>query len=138
MDKENDPKLYEISYLARAVDDQAALECAAFVAGLIEKERGIVATQNQPARKVLSYLVDKEKEGWWGWIKFMAKPEALAAIEKSLKNDSKKIMRFAIFKVNKDEMSERPARKRRIIQTPSAQKSDIAEIDKKLEEILGK
>ena len=68
----------------------------------------------------------------------MAKPEALAAIEKSLKNDSKKIMRFAIFKVNKDEMSERPARKRRIIQTPSAQKSDIAEIDKKLEEILGK
>ncbi|MEK7566591.1 MAG: 30S ribosomal protein S6 [Patescibacteria group bacterium] len=138
MDKESDPKLYEISYLARAADDQAALECAALVGGAIEKEHGIIATQNQPTRKVLSYPVGGEKEGWWGWIKFMARPEALAAIEQSLKDDSKKIVRFAIFKVNRAEMSERPARKRRIIQTPAAEKTDIAEIDKKLEEMLGK
>ncbi len=137
MEKESDPRLYEISYLARAADDQAALECAALVAGLIEKEHGIVAAQNQPVHKDLSYSVGKEKEGWWGWIKFMAKPETLAAIEQSLKNDSKKIMRFAIFKVNKADMSDRPAHRKRIVQAHPAEKTDVAEIDKKLEEMLG-
>ena len=133
---DNDPKLYEISYLAKAADDQAAVECSAFVSGAIEKERGIITNQNQPSRKVLSYPVGGEKEGWWGWIKFMTKPETMAAVEQALKNNSK-ILRFAIFKINKADMAERAIRKRRIVQSPPAEKTDIAEIDKKLEEMLG-
>lgn len=133
---DSDPKLYEISYLAKAVDDQAALECAGFVGGAVEKEHGIIAGQNQPSRKALSYDVDGEKEGWWGWIKFMTKPETINSIEQALKANSK-ILRFAIFKINKSDMAERAPRKKRIIQSPPAERTDIAEIDKKLEEILG-
>src|SRR3989344_892420 len=136
MEKESDPRLYEISYLVKADDDQSAAVEAASVSGAIEKEHGIVTSQNSPVRKTLSYPVDGAKDGWWGCIKFMAKPEVLAAIEGELK-EIKQIFRFSIFKINKADMAERPARKRRVVPVPPAEKTDIAEIDKKLEEMLG-
>ena len=136
MDKESDPQLYEISYLTNATDEQAVLESAARIGGAIEKEHGIITTQTQPTRKVLGYPVGGDKEGWWGWIKFMVRPESLAAIKEQIKNDTA-ITRFVFFRINKSEVSERPARRRRIVQAPAEQKADVAEIDKKLEEMLG-
>jgi len=136
MEKESDPRLYEISYLVKADDDQSAAVEVAAVSGAIEKEHGIVTSQNSPARKALSYPVDGAKDCWWGWIKFMAKPEVLSAIERELK-EIKQIFRFSVFKINKADMAERPARKRRVVPVPPAEKTDIAEIDKKLEEMLG-
>lgn len=138
MDKESDPKLYEISYLAKAADEPAALECASTVNAAIEKERGIIASQNQPVQKTLSYPVKKETEAWFGWIKFMAKPEAAAAVKKTLK-DSKEIIRLTVVKTGKDGFMERPRRRRRLIRPATPQKeTNIEEIDKKLEEMLGK
>ncbi|MBI2507076.1 MAG: 30S ribosomal protein S6 [Candidatus Niyogibacteria bacterium] len=134
MEKESEPKLYEISYLAKANDEQAALERATFISEIIEKERGIIASQTQPSRKILSYPVKKEVEGWWGFMKFMAKPENISAIKEKIKNDEK-ILRFSVIKAGKTEAA-RPYRKR-IIKSPPEEKTSIAEIDKKLEEILG-
>lgn len=135
MDKESEPKLYEISYLAKAADEQAALDGAAFISEAIEKERGIIASQTQPSRKILSYPVKKETEGWWGFMKFMVKPENISAIKEKIKSDGK-ILRFAVIKTGKTETAERPYRKR-IIKPSPEEKTSIAEIDKKLEEILG-
>ncbi|QQG45868.1 MAG: 30S ribosomal protein S6 [Candidatus Niyogibacteria bacterium] len=135
MDTESDPKLYEISYLAKAADEQAALDGAASITGIIEKERGIIATQNRPTKKDLSYPIEGAREGWWGWIKFMSRPESIGAIREKANNDPK-IERFAIFKINKAEIAEKSRTKRRIIRPPE-EKTNIEEIDKKLEEILG-
>ncbi|MEK7599075.1 MAG: 30S ribosomal protein S6 [Patescibacteria group bacterium] len=138
MDKESDPKLYELSFLAKAADEPTALECAASVNAAIEKERGIIASQNQPIRKILSYPVKKETEAWFGWIKFMAKPEAVAGIEKTLK-DCKPVIRLTVVQTGKDGFMERPRRRRRLIRPATPQKeTNIEEIDKKLEEMLGK
>jgi ribosomal protein S6 len=138
MDKESDPKLYELSYLAKAVDEPAAYEWATSVSAAIEKNRGIIASQNQPVRRILSYPVKKEIEAWFGWIKFMAKPEAVATIKETLK-DSKEIIRLAVFQTGKDGFMERPRRRRRLIRPAIPQKeTNVEEIDKKLEEMLGK
>ena len=138
MDYEKDPKLYELMFIAKAADEAAALELAASVGGIIEKEKGMIAVQTQPSLKILSYPVEGEKEAWHGWIKFMAKPEAIALIKEKLAHEQK-ILRTAIFKIKKEEVSERFPRRRRITAEPvsQAKKTDIAEIDKELEEILG-
>lgn len=136
MEKESEPRLYEIIYLARSGDEQGAAEQAAAVSGFIENEHGMIVSQTPPSRKELSYPVDDLKEGWFGWIKFMLKPESIAAVEEKIKK-TKNVLRFAVFKTSKAEMAPAPRRKRKIVQTP-VQKSDIAEIDKKLEEMLGK
>lgn len=135
MEKESEPRLYEIIYLAKTDNEQGAAEQAAAISGFIENEHGMVVSQTPPARKELSYPVDGLKEGWLGWIKFMLKPEIITAVEEKIKK-MKNILRFAVFKTSKAEMAPTPRRKRKIVQTP-AQKSDIAEIDKKLEEMLG-
>ena len=135
MEKDGELRLYEIAYLVKADDEQAASDRAALISEAIEKGQGIVASQTQISRKTLSYPVSGEREGWWGSLKFMVKPENISVIKEKIKSDEK-VLRFLLFKTRGAETREKPQRKRRIKPTPE-EKASIAEIDKKLEEILG-
>ncbi|MBI5787066.1 MAG: 30S ribosomal protein S6 [Candidatus Niyogibacteria bacterium] len=138
MEYEKEPKLYELMYIAKAADEAAALELAASAGAAIEKEKGMIAVQAQPSLKPLSFPIGGEVEAWQGWIKFMAKPEAINPIKEKIAHEPR-IMRSSVFKIKKEEMSERFPRRRRIAAEPvsQAKKTDIEQIDKKLEEILG-
>lgn len=135
MEKESDTRLYEISYLASADDEQAAAGNTALITDVIEKKHGIIANQIQPLRKVLEYPINKEREAWLGYIRFVAKPENISEIKTNIKKNEK-ILRFALFRAGKAESIEKPKRKKVSVQTPE-EKTSIAEIDKKLEEMLG-
>lgn len=135
MTQENEPILYEISYFLRAVSPEEATGKANLVNDSIEKEHGVIASQVQPVLKPLSYPIQKTTEAYWGWLKFMAKPEVATSIKENLKARPE-ILRYMLVRAKKEEFIEQPLRKRRPIASPEKQ-AKIKEIDKKLEEILG-
>lgn len=139
MTQEKDPVLYEATYLIKVDDDQKAAEKAEAFRGLVEKSQGIIASQNQPSLKTLGYPIKKETSAYWGWIKFMARPGVLAELEEHLKSDSS-ILRFMIVRAGEEKVERVPRRRKQPVATPTTapeDKTDVKEIDKKLEEILG-
>lgn len=136
-ESESEPKLYEVSYFLKASDLSEAAENASRIAGIIEKEHGIITFTAEPALKPLSYPLNKTTEAYWGWLRFLLKPEALINIKEGFKNESP-ILRFMLVNAKKEERLREPLHKRKqpILASPEKQ-ADLEAIDKKLEEILG-
>lgn len=137
--QETEPKLYEISYLIKTGEAEDGLERIAVISEAVEKEKGMIVFQREPQRKILSYPIRKEKEAWWGWLKFMARPEAAETIKEKLRGNPA-ILRLMMIKTTRDERLERPRRLRKLAPSPSAmpqKQVSVEEIDKKLEEMLG-
>jgi small subunit ribosomal protein S6 len=144
MDKES--KKYELSYLLRiALPEEALPDEIQKLAGAIESEKGIISHSEMPRKRRLAYLVNKDIQAYFGWIKFTAHPEAVQNIGKKIKLNSS-VLRFLLVEDTIPAMA--PLRMPRIIpQQPAAEakreeepqeRLDLEELDKKLEEILGK
>ena len=144
----SEPKKYELAYLlSPAVPEEEVLTWAGKFAKLIEDVGGMVRHQETPQKRKLAFLVKKERNGYFGWTTFTAAPEAIGALEKTLKA-VENLLRHIIVAEKEIIQPVRTFMPRPII-TPRTrppvvpverpeEKLDLEELDKKLEEILGK
>lgn len=147
-----DSKKYEFAYiLSPKVADEEALTWSGKLAKLIEDAEAIVSHQEVPQKRRLAYPIKKEKNGFFGWVTFSANPEKISAIEKKIKNEEYVLRHLIVEAVEVPLREPRPFIPRsgtsRPTKIPAVQpadsgkeeeKLDLEELDKKLEEILGK
>ncbi len=145
---EKEPKLYEIAYLLTpAVSDEEALNFQQTLKNEIQKMDGIIGNEGSIFRRKLSYPIKKMREAYLGSFKFKLKPEKI--IDLKTKATRTEILRFLIIETKHVEIRPQPIRftTRPDTDTPKVlteenkkiePTANIEEIDKKLEEILGK
>lgn len=139
---EKEQKMYEIGYLLNPLIPEEKLDEEVFVLRkLIEDKKGFIINEARPKMRKLACPIKKIESAYFGWVKFTTNPEAIEEIESSLKKNDK-VIRFLIVKVIKEEAISRPVRKIVKKKKPTEPKEKIEikleEIDKKLEELLGK
>lgn len=143
---EIEPKKYELTYLLKiSIPEEGVLDHAQKAASAIEAEKGMISRSEMPRKRRLAYPVLKDTQAYMGWIKFTALPTAIASIQKRLKLDTS-ILRFLVVEDVIPTMT-MPHIPRMAPATPAAapkreeepqERLDLEELDKKLEEILGK
>jgi len=148
---ETEQKKYEIAYIVSPkVPEADVVGEAGKITGFIQDANGIIGYIDEPRPRRLAYPINKFRDAYFGWTRFSTMPENLAAIEKKLKLDEN-IIRFLIVEAEEVPVAEirtprpRPSFVPKIrtapapqAETPEKEKMDIGELDKKLEEILGK
>ena len=135
--------LYNFSYFLKLVPEGNSEDAAEKIRSALKKIDGAIIEEILPSKKTLSYPVSKCAEGLFGSIKFSAEAKEINSLTEFL-NKEPNVLRFM---VKKDIYRETPIsyRKRKPSfsfvspkQRPAPRtKEQIAEIDKKLEEILG-
>lgn len=149
-------KKYELAYLlSPSVADEEVLTWSGKIAKIVEDSKGLVRHQEIPKKRRLTYLIDKEGTAYFGWITFSMASDLVASLDKKLKT-AEHILRYMV--VEEVEIPVQPLRtfaprpapapqRPRPGITPPAptdvakqpeEKLDLEELDKKLEEILGK
>ncbi len=141
-------KKYELAYLlSPAIAEEEVLVWAGKLAKIIEDAGGIVRHQESPTKRKLAFEIKKERNAYFGWTTFTTAAETINTLEKKLKN-AENVLRHMI--VAEEEVIQsariftpRPAVLPRSKPAPvapekSEEKLDLEELDKKLEEILGK
>src|SRR3989344_8453775 len=146
-----DAKNYELAYLlSPSIAEGEVLNYSGKVSSLIEEEKGVVKRAEEPRKRMLSYPVNKQKNGYFGWTVFSMLPDAVNGLQKKLKTKEF----FLRYLITEEEIekhpslirpfpSRRPAvSKPKVIRKPDEtkpeEKLDLEALDKKLEEILGK
>lgn len=144
----SEPKKYELAYLlSPAVAEEEVLVVSGKLARMIEDAGGMIRHQETPQKRKLAFLVKKERNGYFGWTTFTAATEAIGALEKTLKA-AENLLRHIIVAEKEIVQPVRTFMPRPLI-TPRTrppavpaerpeEKLDLEELDKKLEEILGK
>lgn len=108
---------------------------------LIQNEGGIIVEIKTAAEKV-AFFTSRQKKAISFTMEFQTEPSSIQNIEKKLKDEKEIIRYFIIVKPRFKEMARqrrreiRPAAKETEVKEPKV-KVEIAEIEKKLEEILG-
>ena len=152
---DSEVKNYEIAYLIHPdiVEDEVFGE-AGKITSFVQEVHGLVGRIGEPKKRRLAYPIKKFRDAYFGWTKFTIAPERIAEIEKKLKL-GKNLIRYLIIEDVKRPLAEfRPRREptlRRVLPpsrppvtpfVPEPPKEEdrmkIEELDKKLEEILGK
>lgn len=144
---ESEVKNYEISYLlSPQIAEEQVISYAHKVVAAIEDHKGMVKYTESPKKRMLTYLVNKEKNAYFGWITFTAAADTLRAIDKRIKG-VEGLMRHLIVERNMNEIKVRSLRlsRRQPTETKTEtetetkeEKLDLEALDKKLEEILGR
>jgi len=138
-------KQYELTYLLSP--DLSELEIQAFSKKIntLLQEEGTEILKEAPITKIrLGYPIKKQRQTYLGVLSFNLTPERLEDLLKKIKSESS-ILRFFIStqKISKTKKETKPKVVRKIkiepkLEKPSEEKKvDIAEIEKKLAEILG-
>ncbi len=149
---DSEPKKYELAYLiSSSIADEEVSGWKEKLTKAIEDSKGIVRHAEEPKKRKLSFLINKEVVAYFGWIDFLILPELTKDLEKKLKGFDK-LLRYLLV-IDEDfqarpqfrTFSPRSAPSSRPPVTPPAgevkgeeEKLDLEELDKKLEEILGK
>jgi ribosomal protein S6 len=126
---------YEIFCLIKAASEEEAIRTFGCLRKYIEDENGIIVEEGRLAKRRLSYLTKKESEAYTGHFKFLARPEAASRL-KELIDGEKAILRYIIVKSRHKDYRKAPSAK--IRRAPEKKEAELVELDKKLEEILGK
>lgn len=146
-----DQKNYEFAYLLRPSIPEAEVSVVvAKLATIIREHNGTIRRQEEPRKRQLAYHVKKERLAYFGWITFSAPPEVLAGLKKKLGGETE-VLRSLLVEEDMTKYSLPPRRTYTPRPTPSqaklparpseetpAEKLDLDELDKKLDEILGK
>lgn len=139
---EADPKLYEIGYLLTPLipADKLADEVN-LIRTAIEKEKGLITGEEIPKSRQLAYEIKKFNTAYFGWIRFMARPDTLESLKKSF-DANLNLLRFLILNAEEEIVSQKPFKTNNAKGRENAletHKEEIREeeIDKKLEEIAG-
>ena len=144
---ETGPKNYEIAYLiSPKTKDEDVFGEAGKITGFIQSAAsGLIGHITEPKQIRLAYPIKKSQDAYFGWTRFTMEPEAVADFEKKLKLE-KTIMRYLIVKAEEEPVRTRIIRPRISLLMPKPQERPVAgeekvnmeELDKRLEEILGK
>ncbi len=152
-------KNYEIAYLINPdIPEDGVFGEAGKITGFIQDARGVVGRIEEPKKRELAYPIGKRSGAYFGWTTFTAAPEKIVEIEKRLKLE-KDILRFLIveevkrpvyeFRARPRELAGRSVRRAPVARLDTAEafvpqapkeedRAKIEELDKRLEEILGK
>lgn len=149
-------KNYEVSYLINpdVAEDEVFGE-AGKITGFIQDIHGLVGRIEEPKKRRLAYPIGDFYQAYFGWTTFTLALERLRELKGKIKQE-KNIIRFAV----SEEVKRPPVQTRRPVPmrssfdragvklddvkpfTPQAPKEEdkakIEEMDKRLEEILGK
>lgn len=152
---DSEVKNYEIAYLiSPTTSEDEVFGIAGKISGAVQDTHGAIKKIEEPKKIKLAYFIKKHLDAYFGWTTFAMHPDNLALFEKKIKGE-KNIMRFLItlYDERVGRMRPQPIRLREITRlpkippvkpaTPAAPAEekpamDIAALDKKLEEILGK
>src|SRR3989344_4744548 len=144
---ERNPKKYEIAYILRSsIAEEAVAEHTQKITALVEEEKGIISHSEIPKKRRLAYPIGKEDHGYFGWIKFTALPDTIAAIEKTMKAAASLLRHLIVedtIPTQQFPRIPRPASAPIAVVPPKREEEaderlDLEALDKKLEEILGK
>lgn len=140
-------KIYEVNYLIAPLIPEDKIGEEVFVLRkVIEDNSGLIISEDQIKMQSLSYQIDKFNSAYCGWFKFSANPESIGAIQNGFKQNEKSL-RFLFSEIGKENIATGNAFKRRtqlskigIGGEQKTEKTEIKpeEIDKKLEELIGK
>lgn len=153
MEQGKESRIYELAYMADPdIENEKAMQKSLNLRQIIERQKGIISEEGRPELKSSAYPIKDKTKGFYGWIRFLTKPETLAEIKKSL-DDDKEILRFFIIKVKRSSGHDAVSKLKRrtspvsiapVLEKPNKKekeegsiKADEGEIDKRLEEILG-
>lgn len=151
---DSETKNYELAYvLSSAIPEDGILTASGKLTAAIEEAKGMVKRAETPKKRRLAYGIKKETNGYFGWTTFSMAPNAVALLEKKIK-ENKDLLRHVIVE---EEIETRipyvrplgvrraPAMQRSSASSPPVaaeqapeEKLDLEALDKKLEEILGK
>lgn len=151
---DSDAKNYELAYLlSPSLPEEEVLGYAGKLSAVIEEQQGAIRRVEPPKKRRLAYAVKKERSAYFGWTTFVARPAAVAAIDKKAK-EMPQVLRHMI--VEEEIETRGPllrtfaagARATAAVGAPvpevlreqetPGEKLDFEALDKKLEEILGK
>lgn len=131
----SDTKLYEVSYVLKAENEEDAARNLDDLKKYIGEKNGMNLEESRPTKRRLAYPLGKVTEAFSGIIKFFLKPEDVKNIEEFLGRE-KNFLRYILTATTRH--SEKPAKPKKMRRITEKSASDIKEIDKRLEEILGK
>lgn len=149
---DSDAKNYEIAYIiSPTVREEDIFGVVGKITSAVQDAKGIVNKIEEPRRIKLAYPIKKQTWAHFGWTAFSVAGEGIGELKKRLARDPsilrylivcipQKAYRAARRKFRPKGKIERPAIPARPTtpETQEQEKKQIAEIDKKLEEILGK
>ena len=128
-------KYYELSYIISAtIAEEELKDIKEKIISAIQGQNGLLIEDNNFGKKRTAYMKGKEKPGLLFTLSFEMSPEQLSGFEKKLKLE-KQILRYAISA--KKQFGGSPIFSPKI-EKKVQPKVEMADIEKKLEEILGK
>lgn len=148
-------KNYEVAYLINPdVAEDGVFGEAGKITGFVQDAHGLVGRIEEPKRRRLSYPIGKFKQAYFGWTTFTLAPERLAEFVRKVKAE-KNVIRHTVTEEIKWPVvvprprAVRPSQLPRLDEVKAAipqpikkeeeeDKIKIEELDKRLEEILGK
>ncbi len=130
-----EPTLYEITYLLKAGGEEEPELLAERIKKQIEDKKGLILEEVRVHKIRLSYPIQKHNEALHGSFKFMLKSEELEALKENVAKE-RNMLRHILAHAKLRE-ARRPAFGARA-REPRGAGADIATIDKKLDELLGK
>ncbi len=130
---------YDLSYLISPQTEEAKVkELHQKILEDLQKEGAVLDRVQDPNKISLAYPVQKQKEAYFAWLRFFLKKEKTAALNSKLSSEPA-LLRFVL--VKKEKEKEKPRRqKTKALKTkeswPKREKVELAEVEKKLDEIL--
>lgn len=135
-------KSYELAFLISGnLSEEEAKQFQDKVTSLIQTEGGILADRGTILKKKLAYPIKKQIQVFLAILTFQLEPIKLFPLEKKLKLENQ-ILRYLI--LIKRPVKEMPVRRKKVseiaplIEKKKREKTELKDIEKKLEEILGK
>lgn len=151
MDK--DHQLYEVAYLVSpAYSEEEAQNYQQTLKNLVQSAGGLVDQEGDVIKRRLAYPINKMHEAHLGSFRFLLSGEKIAELDNKLKSSKEVLRHLLIHTKRQPPRTIRSQILKPTLSTPSFSTdkvakeeaapmepaADIAEIDKKLEEILGK
>lgn len=141
----SEQKLYEISYLLTdSLPEETAINEFQKNKNIVADLSGAIQKENLPKKRRLAYQIKKQTNAYFANFYFYLDPNKIKDLENKLKLD-KNILRHLVTEVDKNQLKEE-TKIRKVITDRAKPKNDkkpeektqIEELDKKLEEILKK
>ena len=95
-DEIKDPKNYELAFwLSSSLNDENLEKSFNELKNKITQLGGIIGLSQLPQLKQLSYPINKERNGYFGYFQFVLNPESLLEVKKNLDSNSM-LLRYLI------------------------------------------
>lgn len=141
-----EPKAYEVGYLLNPLlTEEEAGRIVVAIRNAVENEGGMIMSEGIPEMRRLAYPINKQSSAYFGWMKFILKGEAAPALRAFLARQDGILRSLFVSRPEKERRpapprpASRPRRESLATRTRASESVpvDSAEIDKRLEELIG-